>query len=346
MKKRGVTLIAGVALICLLLGAYFGLRSYNEKQEEEEAEAAAGEEILTIDPDAVTEVSFDIGGEEVSFALDDEDTWFKTDDEKFPVKTAALLTPLNQLVPLQAVRVLTDPEDLSEYGLDEPQQVFAITEEDGSTTVLSIGDTNEVTGDDYLMLNGDDSVIYTVSTGLRESFSDDLYDYAVSEDLPNIQASDITGIAVSESDGAGYDLRLTNAVWTVDGEEADSDLANDLTSAAAELAYAGYYEYDCADPEAYNLADPAAELTITWQEPVVTEEESEEESEDGTGEEETETETETQYLVYDVTFAIGGTDDEGNYYVQMEDSTEVHAFPADTLDTILDCSGEDLISDK
>ncbi len=342
MKKRGITLIVGVLVICVLAGGYFGLRSYNERQEEADAEAAAGETIVQIDPDSIEEVSFYIGEEEVSFVLGEED-WLKADDEEFPVKSTALQSAMNQLSPLSAVRTLTEPEDLSEYGFDDPQQVFSFTDQDGSTTILTIGDTNSLTGDDYLMVNEDESVVYTISSGLRGSFYDDLYDYAVSEDLPNIQASNVTGITVSSSEGDGYDLRLTDAVWMADGQEANADLANELTSAAASLSYKGYYEYNCTDPAAYGLDDPSWVLTITWQEPVETEEEEEEPATEEETEEETQTETETQYDVYDVTFFIGGSDDEGNYYVQMEGSAEVHSFSEDTADTIFDCSLEDLL---
>ncbi len=328
MKRRTITLVIGIVVICLLGGAYFGLRTYNARQEEAEEEAEAGETIEEIDPAGIQEVSFEIDGEEVTFAQQDSGEWNKTDDETFPVDTEVLLSSLDTLSDLRSVRTLTDPEDLSEYGLDEPQQVITLTEEDGGGTVLTIGDRNEVTGDDYLMRNGDASVIYTVGEELLDVFSYGLYDYARSEELPYLSASEITGIRADPEDGEGYQLTLENGVWLVDGKEADTDLADDLAEAAAGLLYESYLDHDCTDLSVYGLDQPWATLTITWQEPA----ESEEESDSFlSADAEAETETETGYLEYSETWKIGEMDEYLNDYVQLEGSTEVHTLDGDLI---------------
>ncbi len=339
MKKRSIRLLIGVAVILILLLAYFGLRAYNERTEVEEQEEAAGETILEIDPDSVTEISFLLNGVETVFEQDTEGNWKKSDDETFPVNDALLLYPLDYLVPLKSVRTLTEAEDPSEYGLDNPQNVITLKREDGEETVLTIGDTNEVTGNDYLILNGDTQTVYTVASGLRESIYEDLYDYAISEEIPEIQASEITGISLSGSDRDGYDLYIEDALWMVDGKEADSDLANELSSALGGLDYEGYYDHNCTDPAEYGLDNPAAVLTITWEEP------EEEEAETGLEEEETQSETETSYTVYKISFDIGNEDAEGNYYVQMEGSLEVHSFSGSMISMILGYSAEDLLAE-
>ncbi len=339
MKKRSIRLLIGAAVIFILLLAYFGLRAYNERTEVEEQEEAAGETILEIDPDSVTEISFLLNGVETVFEQDTEGNWKKSDDETFPVNDALLLYPLDYLVPLKSVRTLTEAEDPSEYGLDNPQNVITLKREDGEETVLTIGDTNEVTGNDYLILNGDTQTVYTVASGLRESIYEDLYDYAISEEIPEIQASEITGISLSGSDRDGYDLYIEDALWMVDGKEADSDLANELSSALGGLDYEGYYDHNCTDPAEYGLDNPAAVLTITWEEP------EEEEAETGLEEEETQSETGTSYTVYTISFDIGNEDAEGNYYVQMEGSLEVHSFSGSMISMILGYSAEDLLAE-
>ncbi|MCD8103635.1 MAG: DUF4340 domain-containing protein [Lachnospiraceae bacterium] len=376
MKKKSVKLIAGVVVIVLLCGAYFGLRSYNQKQEEAEEEAAAGETILEVDTSTLTAISFLIDGEEVSFTLQDDDTWQKDDDDTFPVNTTALLSPLSELSELKSLRTLTEIEDVSEYGFDDPQNLITLTDADGNETIITIGSNNESTGNDYLMLNEDTATVYTVSTDLSSGFSDDLYDYAESEELPSILASDVVGISVETADGESYDLYIEDSVWMVsgvseddagdaevtdeelaEGVEADSDTADTLTSTVAGIAYVDFLDHNCSDFSEYGLDEPAVTLTITYEEEVETEEESEGETAseetaseeeaseaDSEDESETGTELEAETMELTVTFYIGDTDDSGNYYVRFGDSSEVHTLSGSTVTTLLGYTAYDLVA--
>lgn len=374
MKKKSVKLIAGVVVIALLCGAYLGLRVYNQKTEEAEEEAAAGETILEVDTSTLTAVSFLIDGEEVSFSLQD-------DDDTFPVSQSALLSPLSELSELKSQRTLTDIEDASEYGFDEPQNLITLTDEEGNETIITIGSNNDSTGNDYLILNEDTTTVYTVSTDLRDGFSDDVYDYAESEELPSFLASDVTGILVETADGESYDLSIEDSIWTVcgvsesaaddaevtaeelaAGVEADADEADTLTSAVAGISYEDFLDHNCSDFSEYGLDEPAVTLTITYEEEVETEDEtdadsSSEETESSDTEEEaateaaseeeseTETEQEVELVAHTVTFYIGDTDDSGNYYVRFEDSSEVHTLLSSTVSTLLGYTAYDLVAE-
>ncbi|MCD8335889.1 MAG: DUF4340 domain-containing protein [Lachnospiraceae bacterium] len=399
MKKKSVKLIAGVVVIFVLCGAYFGLKAYNQKTEEAEEEAAAGETILEVDTSALTAVSFLIDGEETSFTLQDDGTWQKDDDETFPVDGEALLSPLSELSELKSVRTLTEIEDVSEYGFDDPQNLITLTDEDGEVTTVTIGDNNDSTGNDYLMLNEDTTTVYTISTDLRSGFSDDIYDYAESEELSALQASAITGILVETASGESYDLYIEDAVWMVSGVsedtgsengdaeadeadaedateadeedtlsvenevtaeelaagvEANADEADTLTSTLADLEYEDYLEHNCSDFSTYGLDAPAVTLTITYEEEVESDEDETEaadtEASDAETESEEESETETEERVETVertvTFLIGDTDANGDYYVRLEGSAQVHTLSSDIVTTLLGYSAYDLIAEE
>ncbi|MCC8102778.1 MAG: DUF4340 domain-containing protein [Clostridiales bacterium] len=363
IKKKSVKLLAGVVVIFILCGAYFGLKTYNQKTEEAEEEAAAGETILEVDTSTLTAVSFLIDGEETSFTLQDDGTWQKDDDATFPVDGDALLSPLSALSELKSLRTLTEIEDVSEYGFDDPQNLITLTDEDGEVTIVTIGDNNDSTGNDYLMLNEDTATVYTIATDLREGFSDDIYDYAESEELPTLQASAITGISVETADGENYDLYIEDAVWMVSGvsedtgsenEEADADEADTLTSTVAGLAYVDYLEHNCSDFSAYGLEEPAVTLTITYEEEVESDEDETEDAEteasasEVESEEESETETgeSVETIEQTVTFLIGDTDSSGDYYVRLKGSTQVHTLSSDIVTTLLGYSAYDLIAEE
>lgn len=222
----GVTVLAGLSVTCILL------KKHNEKAQEETAAEDSAGEILSVDLSQLTAVSFDAGERQVRFNRTD-DAWKLDGDETFPVDVNALETTLASVSSVEAVRRLDHPEDLSEYGLDEPQNIITIKMEDGTEKTVTVGATNDSTGDDYVMLDGDDSEIYTVGSGLREAFSDDLYEYAASEELPYLLAADIVGVRVERAEG-GYELYLEDAAWKVAGLRTDeSESASEDTEVQA-----------------------------------------------------------------------------------------------------------------
>ena len=302
-----------VAAVGCLAGVWLMLKTQNEKAEQQEAELAGGETILEVNAEEITGLSFETSAGTSSFVLQD-DMWKKTDDETFPVDEDALLSPLSQMEELKSVRTLTEAESVDEFGFEEPQNVIRITGADGEETILTIGATNESTGNDYLMMNEDTSVIYTIDSAVCSAFSDDLYEYAVSEELPAVLAADISGVEI-QMDGGGYHLFLEDSLWKAEDYsaktaadetaenvmEADADTVNTALSSLSNLAYTDYLDHNCADLSVYGLENPAAMLTISWMEEVEveTEEASEEVSEETEAESEEiskETEAESEEI--------------------------------------------------
>ncbi len=353
MKKKSRTLILGASSLVILSGAYLLLRMYNQNAQEAELAESAQEEILSLDEDTLASVSFEIDGSEVTFLYEDEE-WSLENDPEFPVDSTYLMTTLSYLEPLEAVRTLEEVTDTGEYGIDEPQNTITLTDSEGTETILTIGSTNISTGNDYLMLNDDSSTIYTINTSLRDSLHDDLYDYAEGEELPYILSSEISGLSVEKADGS-YELLLEDAVWMVQGDgtdavSADQDAVDTVISSIAGVSYADYLEYNCTSPEDYGLDDPAAVLTILYEEDSETQSESEDASEEAStesdssaseSEEETEAITEEEAAAAQLTLLIGSTDESGDYYVQQDGSTEVHTISYDTLSSLLEKTGED-----
>jgi hypothetical protein len=327
---------AGIAALICLTGAYVLLKNYNPKTEEAATEAASGEAVLTVDTADLTSVSFSIGGTERCFQNEDG-TWSLEGDDAFPVDSSAVLDSLSGLTPLKAIRTLTDVSDLSEYGLDEPQNTITLVFFDGSTTTVTIGDENENTADDYVMLNEDSSIIYTADSALLDDLSSDLYDYALSDTLPDLLNNDVTGVSVTGNENA-YELQKVSGSWMIQTEngteDGDEDAITSLLSPLSALAYVDYLEHNCTDLSAYGLDDPQAVLTITYYDS------------DSSTEDESETEGASTSAVRTLTFTIGSTDSLGNYYVQMEGSTQVHTLSSTTVEAFLNCETDTLIAEE
>lgn len=361
MKRKTTTLLLGITAIAALGIAYWQLCSYNDKEEAAALADAGGEEILNIDTESLSTISFLVAGQEKTFCRR-EDSWILEQDETFPVDEAQILALAGQLAPMQAVRVLENAGDPAEYGLDHPQNELILTNEDGTVTTLTIGDMNSSTGDVYVMLNGDASVVYTIDSELPDSFSDDLYDYAYSDEMPLLQVSEIVGVSM-ETGTDGYELYLEDAKWQVrelrpsddgvmlpgESQSADQDAVNTAMSSLGSLAYVDFVEHNCTDDSKYGFEKTDTVLTIRYQvenqgemtavlENKETETEYSSENTETSAELNSEagsTETETQKEECSVSFRIGTTDDLGNYYVQMTGSAEVHTLSSTILENFL-----------
>lgn len=192
---------------------------------------------------------------------------------------------------------------------------------DGTEQVLTIGDNNESTGNDYLMLADSDSTVYTVSSDIRAAIYDGLYDYAVSEELPAITQTNITGLAFTSAD-TSYMLYEEDDVWKVESDEvkdnANTDITSELAAQISGLYYVDYLEHNCEgeDLAQYGLAEPSATLTITYEE---------------------------DESARSRTIKIGDTDSEGNYYTQLSGSTEVHTIASGMVEPFLSYTPEELV---
>lgn len=379
MQKKTVTLLAGTAGMCVLFGTYFALKVNNEKVQEKASEESQKETITEIETADITKLTFQIGEDEAVFEKEEEE-WKYAADEAFPVNSAQIDSVLGCLAPLEAIRTLEDITDISEYGLDEPQNIVTVTDSGGIETVVTIGDMNSGTGNDYVMLGEDSGVVYTTSTSLRNEVSKELLDYASSDEVPYVMASSITGISVSR--GADiWNFYLEDDIWTEgDGSIAESEMemtserevaAETETETAAEnetetetetetesegpsgmtaseiqtavssvgsISYVDYLEYNCEKPEEYGLGDDAVKLTIVYEEEekVVSEETETETFADLETETESETEIEPQMVQRELTFYVGDTDENGNYYVQLEGSTQVHTVEATAMEAFVE----------
>jgi hypothetical protein len=350
MKKGKMTkLLLAVLALAILAVIYVVLVKWNQDQEAQETETESTQDtVLSISSDEIEELVIQGQDGVLTFAQQD-DTWSYEEDSAFPLDEDALLSMVDVLAQVDAVRTLEEPEDLSEYGLETPSLEVLVRTDDGEEVTLQIGDLNSSTGDYYAKLAGEDTV-YTISSSVAGAFTDDLYELALADDFPTISSTTITGLTL-EKDEEAITLNQEDTGWMIqegDGwQEADSTKLNELTENAAALAFDNYVDYDAENLSEYGLEDPAMKLTINY---TVTETvEAEDSEDDGEStddadtqdetEEETESETETIEVPMEVTLEVGNfceseeEDGEGYYYVKLSDSNRIHTMSESTIST-------------
>lgn len=295
-KKKGKGLLFAVLILIVLLVLYFVI-DLQQKKADQEAETEETEESslpVSVTEDELSKVTVKNGDVTMTYVKND-DTWTYEEDPDFPLDESAVNTKMNRLTTLTVDRVLESPEDLSEYGLDKPQQEVTVLKTDGTTFTLYIGNQNSSNNDFYVKVD-DGADVYTMPSSSVNAFNMQPYDVAKADSFPTLESTNIRDIKVEKEDGTvEFSSDETGTSWTVkdqDGNEetAGATAASDLTSAVSSLTYKKFIDYKGDDLAQYGLDKPTETVMIVTEE---TEAETEEETET---EEVTEAATETEMV--------------------------------------------------
>ncbi len=363
MKKKTVKLVSAVVVLGVLCAAYEGVNFYVTSQEEKETEENdTSVDLVSLETDDITAVSFTADQNEVEFDKKD-DSWTEKSDANFPVNQDTVDSAVKGVASLTADQEISDVEDMSQYDLDNPQNTITLTTADGDTS-LQIG-MESSNNQYYVKKEDDDKNVYLVSSSSIEPFMGTLYDFAESGTFPSVTSATITDVKVDKENSYELTQDADNLFWNVsDGkttEKADTTKAGTVTSAIGSLAYDKFVDYNCTDDSKYGFDDPYAVITVkyTEDEAVESDEDSEEstdadteesttdeaaadtsEDADASDEDSSEDEQETQTVEKTLTIYVG--DETGDdRYVKVDDSKEVYTITKDSLTDILDSTMAD-----
>lgn len=343
MKKKTVKLVSAVVVLGVVSGAYVGVNHYVSSQEAKEAEEKdTSVNLVSLEADDVTAVSFTTDQNEVEFDKKD-DSWTEKSDADFPVNQDTVDSAVKGVASLTADQEISDVEDMSQYDLDNPQNTITLTTADGDTT-LEVG--MESSNNQYYVKKADDDKnVYLVSSTSIEPFMGTLYDFAERGTFPSVTSATITDVKVDKENGYEITQDADNLFWNVsDGkttEKADTTKAGTVTSAVGSLAYDKFVDYNCTDDSKYGFDDPYAVITVKYTEDEAVADTSEDA--DASDEDFSEEEQETQTVEKTLTIYVG--DETGDdRYVKVDDSKEVYTITKDSLTDILDSTMSDFYS--
>ena len=333
MTKQTKTLTVLAAALVVCGGAYAALRVWNDRQ------AQIDDTVYVTQLSDFTGLTLTNSAGTLSFTKDD-DAWQYDGDDAFPADQEAVENLAEQVGSLAAIRVINDPEDLSAYGLDEPALQATVTAGDGTAVTLLLGDVS----DSYCYAKRTDSdTVYTVSTDLPENLESlELLDLAAIPDFPDLGTDTISSLTwesggttltltKSETETAGTEngdssadassssesAEGTEPAWDVNGTAIPSDNSafTSLMAQVSSLAFDACYDYkgEADTLAACGLDTPVGVLTVTY------------------GEGET------------LTLTIGALDGTGDsYYAQLSGDPAVYLLSADSVDTLVSLSAQEL----
>lgn len=326
MTKQTKTLTVLAAALVVCGGAYAALRVWNDQQ------AQIDDTVYVTQLSDLSVLSLINGQGELSFTKA-EDAWQYDGDDAFPADQEAVEDLAEQIGSLAAIRVIDDPEDLSAYGLDEPALQATVTAGDGTAVTLLLGDVS----DSYCYAKRTDSdTVYTVSTDLPENLESlELLDLAAIPDFPDLGTDTISsltwesggttltltktenGDSSADASSSSESAEETEPAWDVNGTAIPSDNSafTSLMAQISSLAFDACYDYkgEADTLAACGLDTPVGVLTVTY------------------GEGET------------LTLTIGALDGTGDsYYAQLSGDPGVYLLSADSVDTIISLSAQEL----
>lgn len=233
-KKKSIYVLLGALVV--LLAVYFGLQAYNKGQQDKKTKKAEAEkiQITDVDTDDVNGLSYTNGSAVMDFTKNDG-TWHVKDDQDFPLSQSSIETMITSAGKLTAVRKLSDADELSDYGLDQPEYTITLTDENGSKTELLVGNA---AGEDYYVKAEGEDTIYTIDSALVQGLVFSKDDLLQMETFPVISTSAIEKVVITQNG--------TDTTYKSDNKD-DEDAVDTIGGGLGAVSFKKCVDYSLTD---------------------------------------------------------------------------------------------------
>ena len=160
MKKQKIQLIIIGIILIFVVAAYTIIKNSGSSQEEETKTVNIN--VTNVTEGDVTELEYIYQGKTMDF-VKQKDTWYYKGDKNIPIVQSDITNMVSYACSISTNTVIEQPEELKNYGLENPTNTVSLTLQDGSVVQIMIGDYLSITGDYYAMVTGDSS-IYTIAS--------------------------------------------------------------------------------------------------------------------------------------------------------------------------------------
>ena len=212
MNKKIKALIIGGAVLVVLVGVLVTLLLLNQNGEGEtssSSSSSASVNVLEKNVNNIQTLTIKNAKEEIVMRQS-EDSVFSVDAlQDLPADQSEVKSAFSAMAVIDAIKIVdSSPEDLGEYGLDNPTVVEA-SFKDGTSCVLKIGQQSPLKDGYYAMLEGD-SNLYLLSEDPYGTFctilSKDYLTRAIISDNQGKEASELVAKMILNRDDIGQEL--------------------------------------------------------------------------------------------------------------------------------------------
>lgn len=206
MKKQKIQLIVMILILAALAGAFFGVKKYKETQAQKPVEEE-GIVLFGCSGDDVVNLIYDYDGKTYQYEKVEE-TWYLAQDHSQIVDQYYPKAMAENIASLKADRVLKNVTDLSQYGLETPQNTIIFDTEVQRFRVY-VGDKNTMTSSYYIQLSDQPGTVYIVpQTGINR------FNYGPEDIIEPPEEETETGADADAGAGTGADVDTEGSTGT------------------------------------------------------------------------------------------------------------------------------------
>lgn len=191
-KKKTIILLALILLLVIANGAASAWNNKSEKKKKKEAEAS---KVYLTDASDITAYSYSDGSQNMSFTKVD-DTWVYDEDNEIPMNQDTVQSAADAIRQITAVRELDNPDQLSDYGLDNPSYTIQFQDSEGTVTEILIGNG---AGENYYAAVGGTEKVYTISSDFQNYLQFDLAKLVQYDTVPSIGSGNLKNVTITEN---------------------------------------------------------------------------------------------------------------------------------------------------
>ena len=176
MKKKMTVLLFALGVLCVLTGVFFLVKSRSAAYEEEQK--VHYDTLIDLTANKIARIEWETSdGEKLAFAREGGE-WKYEYDESITVDQEKANLLASGMTGVSVYQVIPDVKDLAPYGLDAPAYRISVTDRDGNTTNVLIGDNNETAGSVYAALSGETGTVYSVQPSIKAALEKKLSDFS------------------------------------------------------------------------------------------------------------------------------------------------------------------------
>lgn len=165
MKKQKIQMIVLLAVCALCVGGYFVISRHEFETQEEAAEVS----VTDFNKDDVTALTVS-GDHELKLVKGDDGVWHEESIPEETIKQASvnmLLSEIDNITTSETV--IEAPEELGQYGLDEPFRTITAELSDGTSVTIYAGAKSELLSK-YYVKTQDSEKVYMADSYIVEDF--------------------------------------------------------------------------------------------------------------------------------------------------------------------------------
>lgn len=212
MKKKTVLIVIAVFLLVILIGATIWLLKSPASPEGSPQPTTTQTTVYKAESDQLSQIRFEYrDGTPVLTLKKQQDAW-QIDGVDPATIDASKLSSLVAIVSTVTSQNLveTNSEDLEQYGLDQPSITISLTNQQGETDTLLIGDLSPTLGEYFIMRQGFNA-IYTINSYKIDSIRKPISYYQEFNRF-NVSTSDITAIKMERSGKDTVELKIKESI--------------------------------------------------------------------------------------------------------------------------------------